>query len=89
MTGKPRLQLKPEPDGYGYLYGQVLAPDGGVYRVDIMPPVPHWRGDTKLGPDLPHPTDWIVFVDGDEIARVARREDLEGTLATLRLKHKG
>ena len=38
MAPKPRLELKPEPDGFGYLYGQLFASDGNVYRVDIMTP---------------------------------------------------
>ena len=87
MSGKPRLKLKPAPDGFGFLYGQLFAPDGAVAHVDVLPPVGEWRGNMKLADYPPHATDWIVYADGEEIARVARREDLVDTLATLRLKH--
>lgn len=88
MAGKLRLELKPMPDGFGYLYGQVFTPDGNAIRVDILPPVAEWRGDIKPGPDTPHPTDWIVYANGDEIARVTRREDLQSALADLCLERK-
>ena len=78
MTSKIRLDLKSEPDGFGYIYGQAHAPDGEVYRVNILPPASHWRGDMKPGEI--DPTHWIVYLDGDEIARLERREDLETLL---------
>ena len=78
---KMRLELKPEPDGFGYLYGQVFAPDGAVYRVDIMPPDGAWRGDIRLtGQGAPHATDWVVYMNGEEIARVRKREDLAAAM---------
>ena len=87
--GKVRLELKPEPDGFGYLYGQLFAPDGIVYRVDIMPPVAMWRGDIKLtGAGAPHPTDWVIFANGEEIARVRRREDLADAVSSRLLERK-
>ena len=76
MAEKPRLELKPMPDGFGFLYGQLHVGDDS-YRVDIMPPEPEWRGDIKMQERLPHPTDWVVYVNGDEIARVRKREDID------------
>jgi hypothetical protein len=76
----PRLVLKPEPDGFGFLYGELVAGDGEAYRVDIMPPATEWRGDMKPSDRLPHPTDWVVHLDGEEIARVRRREDIDGAV---------
>ena len=73
---KPRLDLKSEPDGFGFIYGRLVAADGEVYRVDIMPPASEWRGDMKPSATLPHPTDWVVHLDGAEIARVRRRDDI-------------
>ncbi len=78
-----RLTLKPEPDGLGYIYGTLIDDDGEVYRVNVLPPAPQWRGDLKPGDGLPHPTDWIVYLDGDEIARVSRREDIDTAVAGL------
>lgn len=71
-----RLVLRPEPDGFGFIYGQLIVGDDEVYRVDIMPPAAEWRGDMKPSGQLPHPTDWVIHLDGDEIARVRRREDI-------------
>jgi hypothetical protein len=76
----PTLSLNPRPDGYGYLYG-TLVTEEGRFRVDIMPPRPHWRGDVMLDDCRPHPTDWVVFVDGEEIARVAQIDNLAATIA--------
>lgn len=70
------LKLKPEPDGFGFLYGTVSDRHGTVHRVDIMPPVAEWRGDIKMAEHGPHATDWVVYADGMEIARVRRREEL-------------
>jgi hypothetical protein len=76
-----RLDLKPEPDGFGYIYGTLVADDGEVYRVNVLPPASEWRGDMRPGADLPHASDWIVYLDGEEIARVSRREDIAPTVA--------
>lgn len=74
---RPRLELKSEPDGFGFLYGQLLATDGEAHRVDILPSASQRRGDIRPSSELPHATDWIVYLDGNEIARVRRSEDLE------------
>lgn len=73
-TAKPVLDLKPEPDGMGYLYGRLLLPDGDSRRVDILPPRPFWRGQNE--PSGLEPRQWIIYVDGDEIARVERGEEI-------------
>lgn len=78
---EPRLELKPDPDGFGFIYGHLFSPDGEVYRVDIMPPAGEWSGDMKPTGDLPHPTDWVIHLDGDEIARVRSREDVDDAIA--------
>jgi hypothetical protein len=70
-----RLELKSEPDGFGYIYGEAIADNGDRNRVNILPPVPHWRGDIK--PSEIDPTKWIIYFDGDEVARIERREDLD------------
>ncbi len=75
------LHIKPEPDGLGFLYGTLIDAEGTHHRIDIMPPLPHWRGDFKLtGEGSPHATDWVAFVDGEEIARVRVRDNLEAAI---------
>ena len=87
MSQQPPLVLKPEPDGFGFLYGTITAPNGVTIRVDIMPPLPHWRGDIKLnGEGAPHPTDWVVFWDGEEVARVTARDDIAPAVLALGFK---
>ena len=88
MPDKPRLALKSEPDGYGFIYGQVFAADGEVYRVDIMPPIVEWRGDHKHDDYPPNATDWVVYLDGVEIARVARRDQLQTAVTTKLIESK-
>ena len=88
MPDKPLLALKSEPDGYGFIYGQVFAADGEVYRVDIMPPIAEWRGDFKLDDYPPHATDWVVYLDGVEIARVAKRDELQSAVTTKLIESK-
>ncbi len=73
-TAKPVLDLRPEPDCMGYLYGRLLLPDGDSRRVDVLPPRPFWRGQNE--PSGLDPTQWIIYVDGEEIARVERREEI-------------
>lgn len=73
---KPVLKLKPMPDGLGFLYGELVCGET-VYRVDIMPPEKEWRGDVRMKVHGPHPTDWVVYLDGEEIARVRARDELE------------
>lgn len=69
------LKLSPQPDGFGFYYGMVSDRSGTV-RIDVMPPLAHWHGDMKLPSCEPHATDWVVFADGVEIARVRNREEL-------------
>lgn len=73
---EPRLELKPEPNGFGFLFGQMFTADGGVYRIDLMPPASEWSDDMKPSEDLPHPTDWVINLLGREFARVRRRDDI-------------
>lgn len=70
------FNLKPMPDGFGFLYGELHKGDEH-HRLDIMPPLPHWQGDVMMDDYGPHETDWVVYVDGEEIARVKAREDIE------------
>lgn len=81
MAQRYRLLLKPEPDGMGYIYGNISDESGRTHRVDIMPPLTHWQGAMKpTGESAPHPTQWVVYVDGEETARVERDHDIEGAI---------
>ena len=70
------LKLNERPDGYGFLYG-TLTHGEQSHNVNVLPPKPEWRGDVVLPGYEPHATDWIVFLDGTEYARVRRRQDLD------------
>jgi hypothetical protein len=45
-------------------------------RVDILPPEHLWRDYIDFGGHKPDPNAWIVYMNGEEFARVERREDL-------------
>ena len=79
-----KLTLKPEQDGSGYFYGQFIGDDDSVVRVDVLPPRSHPRPYFVMHNDHMHDTDWIVFADGEEIARVKQREDID-TLDIVKL----
>lgn len=82
MSTRPKLTLKPEPDGYGFIYGDLYIGDAH-HTVNIMPPEHEWRGQIRLDGYAPHPTDWVIYVDGDEVARVTKREDVEQACLAL------
>ena len=82
MPSKVALKLSSQPDGFGFFYGRASLGDA-VVSVNILPPAPLWRGDMKLPDHPPDPTKWIIFADGDEIARVERRENLGDALVPL------
>lgn len=80
---KGKLHLSVRPDGYGFLYGVWIAGEESL-RIDIMPPKAYWQGDTVLDTCRPHETDWLIFADGREIARVEAKDrfSLEQALRT-------
>jgi hypothetical protein len=76
MRDNDRLKLSAEPDGFGFFYG-CAERNGERVRVDVLPPAHLWPGDIELeGQGKPDLKAWIVFVDGEEFARLERREDL-------------
>ena len=82
MTRTGNLHLKTRPDGYGYIYGVWQDGEHSI-RVDIMPPRALWDGDMMLPDRPPHETDWVVYADGEEIARV-QAENVMGLEDALR-----
>ena len=73
------IKLKAEPDGLGYIYGTVRKGDMHQ-RVDILPPASdkrHWSNPFIVsGATEPDPQRWTVFLDGEEVGRVATRDDI-------------
>lgn len=84
MTDQVRLDLKAEPDGFGFYYGTAEMPDGEILHVNVLPPKDQWRGQIYMKNLQPHETDWVLFVDGEEVARARRREDLVPALVACR-----
>jgi len=75
-----RLELKPERDGLGYYYGQYVDDDGNSVRVDILPPRSEAKPAYVFDNSAADPTHWIVYADGEEIARIEWRDDLEASV---------
>jgi hypothetical protein len=70
------MKLSAEPDGFGFFYGWVER-NGERVRVDVLPPEHLWRGDIKLEGQKPDARAWILYLDGEEFARVELLESLE------------
>jgi hypothetical protein len=82
------LQLNSRPDGFGWLYGSYTASNGDRVRIDIMPPLDKWTGDMQLDGYEPHIVDWVVYADGDEVARVTALDGIEAALGGVpKLNH--
>lgn len=70
------IELKPMPDGFGFQYG--IARQGGrILNINVMPPQAQWAGDFKLEGYEPHPSDWVLYVEGEEVARVQSRAEVD------------
>jgi hypothetical protein len=79
VSNNDKLKLNPRPDGYGFLYSTSEG-EGELVRVDVLPPADLWDGDVMLDNCKPDPKAWIVYMNGEEFARVERREDLPAVL---------
>jgi hypothetical protein len=62
------LKLNPVPDAYGFIYCQAQCGDRS-FGVNVLPPKSEWQGQYKLDGYVPAEQDWIVYVDGEEVAR--------------------
>ena len=85
LPGKVNVKLSAQPDGCGFFYGQARMGDA-VCHINVLPPAPLWRGDFKLDDHPPDPTHWQVFADGELIAKVSRREDVDAAMVPLLTK---
>jgi hypothetical protein len=76
------LTLKPVQDGMGYYYGEYVAEDGQRTRVDVLPPRSHPRPSFVMDENAKaDDAAWIIYADGEKIARAHRREDLADVIA--------
>lgn len=85
MNTRYRFELKSEQDGLGYFYGRF---DVGAksYRIDILPPSREPRPFfVRPNPSVDRAL-WIVYVSGEEIARVPTREEIEALLVSRFLR---
>jgi hypothetical protein len=69
------LKLSAEPDGFGFFYGWAYR-NGTPVHVDVLPPRDLWCGQSSMSEQKPDPKAWIVYMNGEEFARVERREDI-------------
>ena len=63
--------------GYGFIYGKVWDEQGAIHDVNVLPQESEWRGYTKLAGFEPHAREWIVNLDGGEVARLGNGTQLE------------
>jgi hypothetical protein len=77
MADGARLKLSTSLDGFGFFYGWAER-DGEHVRVDVLPPADLW--DIMLDGQKPDPKAWILYLNGEEFARLERREDLPAVL---------
>lgn len=73
-----RVTIKDQPDEFGFIYGSVSSGEGGAsMQFDIMPPEADWQGGQRLPGFEPHQTDWVVYVDGEVVARVRSLDEVK------------
>ena len=75
------LSLKPQPDGCGFLYGDYIDGADQRHRIDIMPPAALWSGDFRPTNPPPHEMDWVIYCNGQELARVRQTTDFARVIA--------
>ena len=80
-----RLHLNLVPDAYGFIYGEAHR-DTVYHNINVMPPKRHWQGQFKLEGYEPHDSDWILYVDGAEVARVKERRGIEAEFIRVLLE---
>ncbi len=82
-----------DPDGCGYIYGDVVHKDGTRLGVNILQPLKVRRsqiGYMLIPMEDEEPNDdWIVYLDGEEIARIKTIEALEGDFVRKLIEKKG
>ena len=82
---KVTLDLKPMPDGYGFIYGEAYRGDDH-HTINVLPPERYWQGQFRLEGHEPHETDWVLYIDGEEVARVTENAGIEGEFTRLLLE---
>lgn len=64
------VDLNAEADAYGFLYGDIIRGTDVHHAINVLPPRQYWQGRMTLEGYEPHDTDWVLFLDGKEVARV-------------------
>ena len=68
-------KLSDRQDGYGFYYGEARRGDRKV-NVNVLPPAALWAGDSMMDQYKPDPKAWVIYFDGEEVARVENQGDL-------------
>lgn len=76
LSGNGAVQLKGQPDGFGFFYGSFLDAAGEHYRLDVLPPRELWTGD--LREEACAADNWIVYLNGEEVERASSVGTLPG-----------
>jgi hypothetical protein len=79
------LKIRPDQDGMGYFYGELVI-DGERYTANILPPqtFEHAYFVSSSARRCTHPTHWQVFVDGNLVSMVDTMKDAEQALKDWR-----
>ena len=88
MPADYHFDMKPMQDGQGFFYGRFDAGDES-FRIDILPPSSHPRPYYVTPNPAADPEMWTIFINGEEIARIKRREDVPRLLVTRLLENAG
>lgn len=67
----------------GYFYGQWVSDDGTHARVDVLPPASHPCPLFVIENQAMHPTYWLIFADGEEVARASSERAIEAALSKV------
>lgn len=71
------LLLNSSADSSGWLVASYETADGESVRVDVMPPKDTWNGGSYYAGFEPHETEWVIYIDGDEVDRVLSWQEIE------------
>lgn len=74
------LQLSNEPDAYGFLYGHFRAASGEAWSINVLPPLPEWRGQFVLAGYEPDATRWAIYVDGELAGHAENRDAVQAVI---------
>ena len=80
---KGSVKLSETVDEFGFYNGHIIDWDGKYFRLNILPPLNEWKGETELTGYKPDTKAWIIYIDNMEYARVEHLELMKQNLARL------